>query len=638
MLLNLSHIFLLLFLISIALLFTIKHGDFAGLLRVHKLMGIQFILILTSGWLLGISLLTSDLCSSMVFSSSHVCQPLLYKLSTLWSNHEGSLLLWSFLSAAINYLFSTSTYMGYFRSVHKHLTIVSLRIQSTLTGVPVMLILLSSSPFLKLNFLTYKGCELNPILQDPNLVAHPPLIYLGYICFLPLFGVVGALLSYNYRAQASLASQVLALTKHFNSLGLLFLTFGILLGSRWAYYELGWGGFWYWDPVENVSLVPWLFSTALIHAVPIAGKCSQLYRGLLTNISSLFPCGVLSTFLVRSGLLQSVHSFAESGTKYTYLGLMLLLGLVPLTLSYLARSKGYKPLYRVSKSSPSLRVLYATYVLFLLLGGFLTVATLLPATSSLLRGSELAFSSSFFNGFLILVLPIFSLLFYVGLPRSRLLFYVAAGFLPVCLVLYTWNLDISLSYYLNLVLVLLVFALWSYQASNKMNMTYSKGAAYAHVGLLTSVLSILLSSVYGVEFIGTLFPGDLAFVNDYAVLFVDLNQIANTNYLSNYASLLVYNLDGSAYMGSLFPEKRFYYSQSAISVKTMISTNLLCDFYALIGDGSYEHGWYTRFVVSPFMPWFWLGGLALCGGLTVTIAISLQQQSVDHETSLSAKP
>nr|WFG74033.1 cytochrome C-type biogenesis protein [Cavernulicola chilensis] len=620
MFLDISHFFLI-----IPLFFTLHNFFIKGRSSFQPVFlntSLQFIMIIVAGWCIGITLLVSDFSSSMVFECSHACQPILYKLSTIWSNHEGSFFLWSFLTSFINYVACFCIYKTCNELRSSIYAIIYLKITSTILLVSITFLLLIGNPFLSLNFLAYEGCELNPILQDPNLVVHPPLIYIGYISFLPAFVIIACLLYVPEKSR--LTSVIIHLLKISNLIGCLFLTIGILLGSRWAYYELGWGGFWYWDPVENISLIPWLFSISLLHATLLTSYNNQLYKGVIINGIVLYPLGVFSTFAVRSGLLQSVHSFTENETEGIYFISLTFVFIILIFISYLACGKSYFPLHRLCLNSHRNLILYTVVVIFIFLGCFVLVNTFVPIIISFFFSDKLIFGASFFNKFIFIILPLFPILFLVY--YSKLKYFAYLLFSSICLYLWLNNFQFNIPcmYYFNSFLIICVFAFWSYK-NLSFDKDYSTGAKYSHVGFLMAILSVISSFVYSTEIINLLNPGDAVFIDKVIIIFCDINQILSTSYLSNYAQFLVFDNNDFTYLGYFFPEKRFYYNQNASYVKAVIKTNLFSDFYILFGEGSYGNGWYFRSILLPFMPWFWISGIISCFGVLFSLVILLRR-------------
>lgn len=267
---NISHFLIIVCLVVVFLSLFVQNILISSFVLIYRIFCLQFIFVSLIIWVLGINLLLSDFSLALSFELSHSFQPFLYKLSSFWSNNEGSFFLWSFLLIFINYFSGFLRYKIDFNLINKFVVIVSIKLQALLTILTMILLLFSSNPFLILRFLAYEGCELNPVLQDFNLVIHPPLVYIGYILFIPVFSGMSSLVFCKNDHKSHVISEILNFVKFFNLLGCLFLTVGILLGSRWAYYELGWGGFWYWDAVENISLLPWFLSVSFLHGVLIS--------------------------------------------------------------------------------------------------------------------------------------------------------------------------------------------------------------------------------------------------------------------------------------------------------------------------------------------------------------------------------
>src|SRR5690242_8441293 len=269
----------------------------------------QFVFVALSFGALATCFMTSDFSVALVFENSHSQMPLIYKFSSMWGNHEGSMLLWVFILAIFGALVA-----AFGRNLPASLKALVLAVQSWVACAFYIFILLTSNPFLRMAQAPFEGRDLNPILQDPGLAIHPPLLYLGYVGFSIAFSFAIAALIEG-RIDAAWARWV----RPWTLLAWMFLTVGIAMGSYWAYYELGWGGWWFWDPVENASLMPWLAGTALLHSALVMEKRNALKVWTLLLAILAFSLSLLGTFLVRSGVLTSVHAFATDPLRGVFI-------------------------------------------------------------------------------------------------------------------------------------------------------------------------------------------------------------------------------------------------------------------------------------------------------------------------------
>ena len=296
-----------------------KYSFFSTLIKNFSKIGFFFVLI--SFLILEYAFINSEFSLDLVVNNSHTTKPLIYKISGLWGNHEGSILLWILILSFFTYLIAKSKSI---KSSEFHITVLG--IQNIILFLFCNLLLFTSNPFSRNIDPPLEGFGLNPLLQDPGLAFHPPLLYVGYVGLSVSFSFAIAILL-NKKVEFNWFNYL----KPWTLLTWAFLTSGIALGSWWAYYELGWGGWWFWDPVENASLMPWLISTALIHSITVTQKNNQFYNWTILLAIFGFSFSLLGTFIVRSGLLTSVHAFASDPTRGVFILIILALStLIPL--------------------------------------------------------------------------------------------------------------------------------------------------------------------------------------------------------------------------------------------------------------------------------------------------------------------
>nr|YP_010007662.1 cytochrome C-type biogenesis protein CCMF [Cyanidium caldarium]QNR39829.1 cytochrome C-type biogenesis protein CCMF [Cyanidium caldarium] len=570
-------------------------------------------------WFLGVSLLLSDFSIVLSFESSNILQLFVYKLSTIWSNNEGSLFLWCFLTIICGFYFLNLFYCR-FRLDFNYLKYF-LNGQFLLIISFFFFLLFFFHCIFRLDFLVFEGCELNFLLQDINLVIHPPLLYIGQNFYSVLFLFCFPFVFNQIIINIEKTLIVLYFWKTVNILGFLFLTIGIFLGSRWAYYELGWGGFWYWDSVENLSLVPWLLSLSFLHCLLISVWFRQFFCEVILVGYFLYPICVLSTFLVRSGVVQSVHSFVENEIIIPMFLTVFLLFLLSL---FFVSFFVFRKYSLVFTSKFDIMILYCVFFFLLLFGFLILIITFLPIFLFIFFGKEMFFSSYFYNTLLLYFLSCGLVLFYVYMTvHYRLKYYI---FIFSVFILGFVNFFSSNVLLFNIFIFLLIFTVSLYNLFyEKLYFRRFKFFFIVHFGFLLSLIGLLLIYSFKKEYIGVFFLNDLIFFDNFCLYFQDINYLINYNYLDNYVSLLIQNIDFGRYLNEqLFSEKRFYFNQNLYNIYSIIYSNLFFDIYVLCGEGSFNEGWYIRLITLPFISWFWLGELLIIGciGLVVYCFIS----------------
>ena len=317
----------------------------------NRLESLLFTLLAISFLLLIVSFINSDFSVKLVANNSHVLKPVLYKVAGAWGNHEGSMLLWVLILSVYLFLFQTSS-----RDYPKVLVRNVILVQLSTIALFLFYLLVLSNPFERLEFPPLKGQDLNPILQDVLLVAHPPILYLGYLGLsIPFSIAVGFLLTNDRNLN------IVSLLRFWSLVPFVFLTLGILLGSIWAYYELGWGGWWFWDPVENVSLLPWLINLALLHSILILERRNSLLNWTILLSIMGFSFSMIGTFVVRSGLITSVHAFANDPSRGLFILLIIFLAIASSLVIYITKRPNYKNFMRLNFASKELWIIAVSY-------------------------------------------------------------------------------------------------------------------------------------------------------------------------------------------------------------------------------------------------------------------------------------
>ncbi|HBN22716.1 MAG TPA: hypothetical protein DD412_05705 [Holosporales bacterium] len=580
-------------------------------LRFAQING-SFLLFLLLGSFLSLAyaFMTSDFSLKIVTLNSEASEPLIYRLVALWGNHEGALLLWIVTLTLYVVLFSFS---GRGIATHQDRTRM-LAISSAILWVFLLFMLWTSNPFETLKVTPHKGLGLNPILQDPSMTFHPPSLYFGYIGFVIPFAMgVGFLWRGHFKKEHA----------HWMRLWTLipwsFLTFGVTAGSLWAYYELGWGGWWSWDPVENASLLPWLASTALLHAIGSYRRTGSLklwclFLSLITYLSSL-----LGTYITRSGVVASVHGFAKDEQRGLYL-----LSFTAL-LAFLSFLLFAIRAYRMRSNSA---VIYPTLSSFVTLNiyGFLFVSLVLIIGTLYPVFGEATVTESFFNTS---INPIaLAALFLMGLAtfvkwkpaplwpllRTRLL-PLNIGLLVIAILMYQETLEKNAE---NLIgIFALGFSLWVLIASA---MAWVKKRAHsmmlAHIGFAICVIGMSSDALFQEE--GTLWlgAGESDTFAGYTFVLENIQQNEASNYINEVATIGVFNFKGET-VATLKPETRLYGTKGALVSKTAIAQRYWAHLYVVLGPMLETGQRSIRVFYHPLVMLIWLGGglMSLAGGV-----------------------
>ena len=575
----------------------------------------QAFLVLLAFGALTQAYVTSDFSVLNVVDNSHSAKPLLYKISGVWGNHEGSMLLWALILA----LFGAAVAI-FGNNLPDTLRSRVLAIQA-LIGVGFLAFLLfTSNPFARVFPAPADGNGLNPLLQDPGLAFHPPLLYLGYVGYSVTYAfAVAALL--EGRVDAAWARWV----RPWALAAWCFLTLGIALGSWWAYYILGWGGFWFWDPVENASLMPWLAGTALLHSAIVVEKRDALKSWTVLLALLAFSLSLLGTFLVRSGVLTSVHAFAQDPSRGMFILAFLLLvtgGGLALYAWRAPQLQGGGLFQPVSREG----ALILNNLLLCTLAATVLLGTLYPLFLDLLTGNKVSVGPPFFNAtFVPLCAPLFAALCvgpFLGWKRAELgpaLMRLRIAFtVSLAAALFAMTMIDSRS---TLAALAFGFGVWlivgslasltdRFRSGTLRTIPRSTlGMVISHASLGVVVLGSVATSSWNTELMQTMKPGDRIAFAGYSVVLDRMEEVRGPNYIAERATLNV-SVGGKPYT-VLQPERRLFTVQRRQVAETAIQTNLLRDFYATLGEGDPKQGWVIRLYLNPLAPWIWLGA-ALC--------------------------
>lgn len=567
--------------------------------------------------------LLTDLSVINVIGNSNSEQPLVYKIASAWSNHEGSMTLWLWIFMLVAFLYNNTL-----RNMPRTKGHTKIKIVIYFILFFCIFLLLTSSPYLHLYLDIKNGSELSPILQDMLLMIHPPIMYSGYLfSAMPFFmSILLMMLVHKYK-RISILNQFVQNIKFWNLVSFLFLTLGIGLGSWWAYFELGWGGWWFWDPVENVSLLPWLCALMLMHYLVSSKKD---YRILVTLSILPFYLSLVGTFMVRSGFLDSVHSFAEDSNRGTYLTF----GILVISVLYVKHIYTFSPnvLYEKLKRSVSIgtldlsvgNILFTFFILNIVI-----IGTFYPSLYKYLFGQGITIGYNFFHNLINpLMLPVvYSItisLIGKSLLKTAEISKLTTGLLVVTLVS-CYSDSEPLSFILiNSLVFSVVMIIWV-SLKNKFKNIVS--ASVSHISFLLFVLFSGLSSYYKREI--TLIPhiGDMIQFENINVAITNISQGKTNNYSSN---ILEFILKYNHAIASSYSEKRYYFFQDFYSSKPHVLSSILYDLYFILGDGDYRSGWEYKIHLNPAMSLIWMVILVLVGSIIVKI---VQTKKRFHNTN-----
>ena len=633
MIVELGH-FLLVLALSVALLqgvvaLSAAHLNNTTLMAMVRPAGYAlFILILLSYLALSYAFVVDDFSVRYVAGHSNTSLPIYYKLSAVWGGHEGSLLLWVLVLAA--WIFAVALLS---RKLPDTFSVRVLGVMGLIAVGFLLFMLATSNPFERLFPPPADGRDLNPLLQDPGLIIHPPMLYMGYVGFSVAFAfAVATLLDGKFDARWARWARPWVLAAW------VFLTIGITLGSWWAYHELGWGGWWFWDPVENASFMPWLVGTALIHSLAVTEKRNAFCSWTLLLAILAFSLSLLGTFLVRSGVLVSVHAFANDPQRGIYILAFLTVVIGSALLLYVSRAPQIKSggvFALVSRE----HLLLINNVLLIVAMACILIATLYPLAMDVLGLDKISVGAPYFSAvFVPLTLP---LVFLAGLgPKMQWrqaslmqLWRATRGILSLAFIsggilLFLIGGDFSL-----LTLIAIIAGLWIIFAMlntllKSSNLSFAEstrwqrlrtlpasfyGMNLAHIGMGIFVLGVTLSGAYSEEKNALLGEGETIQIAGYRFVFGGVGDKEGVNYTALEGKMDVYKNDKQ--VATLYPQKRVYRVQKNPMTEAAIDANLLRDLYVSLGEPVGER-FGVRVYYKPFIRWIWIGALLMAvGGL-----------------------
>ena len=604
-------------------------GNSAWMAVADPAAATQFFLTAFSFAVLTWAFVTSDFSLNLVTANSHTDKPMLYKITGVWGNHEGSLLLWVLILTLFG---ACASWFG--GNLPPTLKARVLAVQSSVAAAFFAFILFTSNPFTRLAVPPMNGQDLNPLLQDPGLAFHPPFLYLGY---------VGLSMAFSFAVAALIEGRVDAAwgrwVRPWTLAAWLFLTIGIGLGSWWAYYELGWGGFWFWDPVENASLMPWLIAAALLHSAIVVEKREALKSWTILLAILAFGFSLIGTFIVRSGVLTSVHAFANDPERGVFILMILcfFMGGALLLFALRAGAMEAKGVFStISRESGlvlnNLLLAVSTFVVF--------IGTIWPLVIEMFTDRTVSVGPPFFN----MAFTPFALAMAVAMPLGGMLAWkrakidravmqlIPALFLAIAAGLLVWAVYSGRSALAPLGIALSVWLvagslldLWSRTGRGALAGRFGRlwrlpradwGKAAAHAGVGLTMFGVAALTGYQLEDIRVAEPGQPYQVGAYEIELLSVAQnVQGPNYISTMAHVAVRDGQGRQ-IALLHPEKRIYPVAGMPTTEAGIDSGWTRDVYLALGDPQPSGGWALRTWIKPFANWIWGGTIIMAlGGL-----------------------
>ena len=576
----------------------------------------QITFVISSFFLLIFAFVFSDFSLLAVYQNSHTAKPLFYKISGVWGNHEGSMLLWINIMVLFSYLFFVFN-----NKINNSLGLYTLVVQNILILGFLIFLISDSNPFFKILPIPIEGLGLNPILQDPALAIHPPLLYLGFVGSSIYFSAAVAAILSNCSGKNFALS-----IKKWVLISWSFQSLGIIVGSIWAYYELGWGGFWFWDPVENASLIPWFCMTALAHSVLVLEKRNYLYNWVLILSLITFISSVTGTFLVRSGILNSVHTFANDPSRGLYILIFLtLMILFSFIIFFKKRINDQFNLNPISKETFILSNNW--FMMFYLATVF--VGTIYPIFTQVLYNTNISVGPPFYNQVIAPILIPFLIFMAVG-PKigwMKSKFFTYKPFFIIIVLSLLINFFITnffKSYNLisNLIVVsslfLILHSVKDFITNVKSNSYLNLASFISHLGFGVLIFFIILNHNFSKEFDLNIKVGETKKVGNMEIKFNNLNIENRENYNAVIGDFNIQDFQRN-YLKKLNPEIRVYENPQTLTFESAINTNLKQDIYLTMSNIDGSDFYNIKFQVKPFMLWIWFAALLTASGGLVRV-------------------
>ena len=576
--------------------------------KTTGLIGFQFFFVFISFISLIYSFIISDFSNETVYNNSHTTKPLFYKITGTWGNHEGSLLLWLLVLTGVllGFIFKSRNEPNNYR------LLTTLFHQIIVIGFFVF-VLKTSNPFNEIFPVQTEGLGLNPILQDPALGIHPPILYLGYVGTSIIFSAALASMISNY-VNKSWAKNI----KFWILFSWIFLTGGILLGSIWAYYELGWGGFWFWDPVENVSLMPWLSLTALLHCIVTLEKRELFKKWTIVLCIITFALSMVGTFLVRSGILNSVHTFANDPSRGIYiLTFLLVLVLLSFVIFIIYENKNFTQKSEIFTLSKETAVLINNWFILYFLSVVL-IGTIYPIFLDVILDEQISVGPPFYNKLILPFLIPFVLFMSIGPSMKWIKTNFKFGAKSFFVIVFTMVLSFFTVYFIGEknIFILLLFIGFFYLLLKSLDQLREKTKNFAqifsHTGFSLLLISILLNSFSSKEIVKNIQVGESFTLKNEKIIFKKIAIEKEKNYESIVGFFEI--LDDKNTIINLQPEIRIYNEPEMATSEASIKTTLFKDRFITINIIKDQNFFNVRYQHKPFMIWIWISTLIIMLG------------------------
>ena len=575
--------------------------------------------------------IVSDFSVALVAEHSHSSKPLIYKISGSWGNHEGSLLMWIVILSVFGAgLALTQKTMGLLQKS------ATLGMQGVISAAFIAFSLFTSNPFERLSVPALNGNGLNPVLQDIGLALHPPTLYVGY---------VGLSLAFSFAVAGLITNSVdrnwARYMRVWVQIAWCALTLGIGLGSWWAYYELGWGGWWFWDPVENASLMPWLVATALLHSVIVVEQRDLLKSWTVLLAITGFSLSLLGTFIVRSGLLTSVHSFASDPTRGLFILSILIFSIGPPLLLFAIqgpkiKTNGY--LHLLSRETG----LVINNFLLICASIIVLIGTFYPIALEIASGMKITVGPPYFEATFNPIMALLVIMMGIGpflvwkrgiLPKSNQIWIVAiAGTAVISAISFWASPELSISAlagiatagWLGITILCDIFV--KIQKLNRNSdfwphiLHLQWGMWIAHFGIVIFLVGALGDGIYKTESVARMHIGDKISLGSDSAVLQDISTRNGRNYEALVATLKLADSDNKQ-IGMLYPEKRIYPVERQTTTEAAIRQTVTADYYAVLGEGNRADGYTVRLYHKPFVSWIWIGVIMMASGVATSIII-----------------
>ena len=578
--------------------------------NIFQLSLIQSTSIIICFFVLIAAFIVSDFSLITVYQNSHSLKPLFYKIAGTWGNHEGSLLLWAIILSIFSFLF-----LIYNKDHPKKFRLLTLIIQNILILGFLFFILFNSNPFSKISPIPSEGLGLNPILQDPALAIHPPLLYIGFVGASIYFSAAIASLITNYSEKSFSLS-----IKNWVLISWCFQTLGILVGSIWAYYELGWGGFWFWDPVENASLLPWFAMTALFHSLIVFEKRNLFYFWVIILCLITFTLSVTGTFLVRSGILNSVHTFASDPTRGIYI--LIFLSLMIFGSIFLLFQKYKKENYDLNRNSKETFILVNNWFMMFYLITVL-LGTIYPIFTDALTDNKISVGPPFYSAIIFPVVVVFLLFMALG-PKAKwiknkfenirtyILILTGAIGLNLAIIFFFKSYSILSNFIIISALFLIISSLIDISKALKKNkLDFARIISHTSFGFL--VLFIGLNDIFSLEKDYNIKLGETKKFENYSIQLQNLDLKNYKNYQAVIGKLEIKNINSNQ-TNVLNPEIRIYDKPKTLTYEAAIKTSLIKDYYLTMSNIDRSDYYNIKFQKKPLMAWIWISVIMIAVG------------------------